>query len=115
MKAGTYYIGDLCYLADVWEDILDIMHGGTGMNKHETEDGKIVEFAQFRTMYGDGTYDDQEGRRYDVDSGTIGCYPVSKYIGDIWGGNIIEFEKDFTVSKVDGVLKFGHIEINTKV
>jgi len=32
----------------------------------------------FRTAYGDGTYTDQEGREYGVDSGTIGILPLDK-------------------------------------
>jgi len=32
----------------------------------------------FRTAYGDGTYVDQEGREYGVDSGSIGILPLDK-------------------------------------
>jgi hypothetical protein len=105
LKAGFYYVGDLCYIT---EDA----HCGVNVFEYENDNGDSVTCANFRTTYGDGTYNDQDGRRYDVDSGTIGCFPVSKYFDE---GNVIEFKEDFEVSKKDGVIKFGHIEINTNV
>ena len=81
-EAGTYYIGDLCYinheLGLSWDDICDHIDELV-FNIGDTKLGWMG------TQYGDGTYFDQEGRKYSVDSGTIGCVKVSNLI-DATGG-----------------------------
>lgn len=52
-----------------------------------------VRTAQFGTMYGDGCYQDENGRDYGVDSGLIGCIRVegiSDESADFQGGNILK-------------------------
>ncbi len=70
-----FYIGDICYvLSDkVYDDLWGEKHGYKDGIYNDPETG--VSFAVAETAYGDGTYSDNEGREYDVDSGTIGLVP----------------------------------------
>lgn len=110
-KAGTYYVGDLCYiLSDVWDEVC---------NHFEEEvftlnDGRKV--AWYQTEYGDGTYLDQDGDEYDVDSGTVGCVMVEGIPVGRWGeGNamIVDFLEDFNTYSQFGVIHIGNIRIDT--
>lgn len=123
MPSGNYYVGDLCYvLHEVWDEVCGIMFkdmSNDNNGEFMLKDGR--RFAVYGTAYGDGTYKDQYGNRYDVDAGIIGCILVSdiKLIsGDWWsndtdGGNVIEFKSDFVCECNDGVIQFGHIMIDT--
>ncbi len=119
MPAGQYYIGDLCYvMSDAeWDDFCSITIQGHRCLSGEflLNDGR--RFATHQTKYGDGLYKDQFGNRYGVDAGLIGCIRiddirVEKYnIKEL--GAIVEFKTDFVTSYEDGVIKFGHISIDT--
>ncbi len=110
LPAGRYYVGDLCYVVegDDWDRLLDITNFGDGEFKI---DG--VRFAIYGTMYGDGTYIDEQGRDYDVDSGTIGCIPISYTKGGISGGQEISFGSSFRTGVEDGEIFFGDVSIQT--
>lgn len=125
MKAGNYYIGDLCYvLGDYWEEFCALTIEG-----HNCKDGKFqfkdgTEFTTYKTMYGDGTYLDQFGRAYCVDAGLIGCVLVSdikSVSGDVAKvlesakdlGNFIDFKEDFKCYSENGQIYFGNIQIDT--
>ena len=127
MPAGTYYIGDLCYVMDEeWDEFCTITIDG-----HNCIDGEFAlsdgrRFATYGTKYGDGAYTDQFGNQYGVDAGLIGCIKVDDIRGmsiDSIGsmGNVVVFDKDFVTSggrsdnwnKWDGVIHIGHIDINT--
>lgn len=92
MKAGRYYIGDLCYILDEkdWGEVCDLTFpfdtdyhkdvanveiGG----KFTLKNGKII--SLYGTEHGDGTYhiknmkDNNIGKLY-VDSGTLGCVMI---------------------------------------
>lgn len=62
-----YVIGDICNAlsSDDWANYC--------INE-ELPEGAF----SFHTSIGDGTYFDQEGREYNVDSGTIGILPLDK-------------------------------------
>lgn len=128
MKAGVYYVGDLCYVFkdEDWINICDLtttktecLHG-----EFELSDGR--RFAMYGTYWGDGDYRDQQGRRYLVDSGTIGCALMSDITGreddirlgdmaNTGGGQVIEFKEDFSTSRnEDGIIRIGHVIINTR-
>ena len=71
-----FYIGDICYvLSD------EVYHRFWG-DRHNYEDGVLTDpesgfrFAVNRTAYGDGTYADEYGHEYPVDSGVIGLVPL---------------------------------------
>lgn len=118
MPAGRYFVGDLCYVMHPqWEEFCDLTIVG-----NDCVDGQFalkngVKFAQFRTEYGDGRYDDQLGNEYPVDAGLIGCILVDDISDtEAWmkGGNIIDFPADFECyAEEGGTLNFGHISIQT--
>lgn len=125
LKAGTYYVGDLCYVLEHrWDDVCNQI-----IKNHKCLDGIFqledgTKFASIGTMYGDGTYEDQFSHTYFVDAGLIGCIEVSAlYPDDIETGKncgkIVTFDKDFTVSGTrqdddwDGEIRIGHIRIFT--
>ena len=123
LPAGIYYVGDLCYVVDddEWKEycsrsfpfdddneVVGIFQASSGAS-----------YAQFGTMYGDGTYLDNYGNKYPVDSGSIGCVPIS----EIWTaldnpetiklGNIVTFTEPLKVSynSETGVISIGNIDI----
>jgi hypothetical protein len=119
MPAGTYYIGDLCYvLHERWEEFCDI-----SFNSHERLDGKHqfkdgTEFVAFGTAYGDGAYLDNKGNEYGVDAGLIGAVKVDAIIdqgeNNVSFGHIHTFDAPWEAYADDGVLHFGKIVIDTK-
>lgn len=119
MQAGTYYIGDLCYVMhDRWGEFCDATIDGTSVKDgvFVLLDGCVV--ASFTTAYGDGTYEDFAGNSYPVDAGLIGCIKMSDIAeserGNVEGcGNMFTFEDDFEVGSRDGVITFGGVTIDT--
>lgn len=119
MKAGTYYIGDLCYVMhDRWDEFCGLTCSG-----HRVLDGEFnladgTRFATYTTMYGDGNYFDETGKSYDVDAGLIGCIRVEDIdftdpSNSIVGGRVVEFSKDFTTFSAGGVITIGNVSIDT--
>ena len=117
MKAGKYYVGDLCYvLGDRWDEVCDLI-----IVDHKCLDGEFelkdgTKFAIYSTAYGDGYYIDQQANGYPVDSGSIGCVRVDDITEgelDKMGGNIFDFEEDFETGEEDGIIRIGDIEIDT--
>lgn len=119
LKKGTYYVGDPSYIFnDSWDVII-----------HETDYFEISEIfgedcCVGDTAYGDGTYCDNFGRKYNVDSGLIGILPISlinidneitiEEIEKSYDMHIIEFNDDFEVSISNGIFEFDDIIIDTK-
>ena len=120
-KAGTYYIGDPCYIFDKsWGKVLDIAR--------YFESENVVNLFGFdclagSTAYGDGTYFDNFGKDYCVDAGLIDILPVElldidkcytkEQIENEEGMHIVTFESDFDVWISNGHFYFGNIDINT--
>jgi len=113
MKAGKYYVGDLCYVMhDAWHEFCELT-----IEDHVCKDGQFTlkdgrEFAFRQTAYGDGTYTDQLGRMYYVDAGLIGCIlyddiDFTDELNDTKGGQVIEFTEDFEVEYDSGLISFG--------
>lgn len=123
MPAGRYYIGDLCYVMhDEWDEACAMFfppnHVGRGVEGEFTlRDGR--RYASFGTAFGDGEYYNNMGTSHCVDSGSIGCIRIEDIRDDTYGnieslGSVVEFEQPFEVEKVGrGLLKFGHVEIET--
>jgi hypothetical protein len=120
MIAGKYYVGDLCYVMndEEWREVcnLTIVNHTMVNGEFNLPDGR--RFAMYSTAYGDGEYLDQDGRSYCVDSGSIGCILLSdiktqnyKHIEEL--GNHIEFKNDFVTDGDNGIMRFGHITIDT--
>ena len=118
MKAGKYYVGDLCYvLGDRWTEVCDLIIVGNKCLDGEFKLSDGTEFAIYCTAWGDGVYVDQFGNAYPVDSGSIGCVLVSSITPgelDKMGGNLLDFDHDFETSSMDGVIIIGEIEIDTQ-
>jgi hypothetical protein len=119
MQTGKYYIGDLCYvLSKEWEEFCDITISGDECKSGEFElkDGR--KFATYLTAYGDGCYSVNIGGECGVDAGLIGCILVDD-IHDAANlelenlGIIVEFDTAFETGESDGVICFGHVEIDT--
>ena len=70
------WIGDLCYVPSVgkddkvWMPLVDDTFSDADAGTYRLTDGRQV--VMRGTAYGDGTYPDQNGKGYGVDSGTIG-------------------------------------------
>ena len=115
MKAGKYWVGDLCYvLGNRWSEVCDIVIDGHTCLSGEFELNGVA-FAMYGTAHGDGVYHDAKMRSYPVDSGTIGCVLLDD-IDDGANtslGNIIEFSHDFVTGESDGTIRFGELEIIT--
>lgn len=128
MKAGKYYIGDLCYVIGddaTWSEVCDLFFEGRddhGCNEGEFElkDGR--KFACYSTKYGDGLYPSNIGANLSVDAGCIGCILVSDITDpDVTEarmmslGTIYEFTTDFVTggSRDTGTIQFGRVVVET--
>lgn len=122
MPAGKYYIGDLCYVMHPeWDEVCDLFfpaasYPGQAEGEFVLKDGR--RFASFGTAYGDGTYCSNIGTEHGVDSGSIGCIRVEDIRDNTYDdierlGAIVEFDHPFEVSKDQGLLIFGHVQIET--
>lgn len=111
VPAGTYWLGDPCYACPkaLWSDLLD--RSNCFAEPMGTVAGHNV--YAFGTAHGDGTYLDREGNEYPVDAGLIGLTPVSLSIPEPSGCHKITFNKDVECYSLDGVLYFGHVQIDT--
>ena len=138
LPAGTYYVGDPCYAVpdEWWQDVLEET-GYLGLyatlesmkENRYSYDGDLFGMWEYKgytiagasTKHGDGTYKDQNGNCYGVDSGTIGVVPVAMIRADdlLWikakpDGQIVTFPYSFTVTRAeDGMINVGHISIDT--
>ena len=122
MPAGKYYIGDLCYVMHPeWDEVCDLFfpanHPPRGVEGEFTlKDGR--RFASFSTAYGDGSYRSSIGTSHSVDSGSIGCIRVEDIRDNAYDnieelGAIVEFDRPFEVRADQGLLIFGHVQIET--
>ncbi len=119
MPAGRYYIGDLCYVMHPeWDEFCELTIQGERCLDGEftLKDGR--RFASFGTAYGDGTYRSNIGTEHSVDAGLIGCIRVEDIRDDQYSnieelGAIVEFDQPFEVSEDQGLIVFGHVQIET--
>ena len=121
MKAGKYYVGDLCYVMHPqWEEVCELLFAGRtdhGCNEGEFTLKNGVKFAIYNTAYGDGTYQDlwNDGE-YPVDSGSIGCIRVEDVDdAEAWLDGMTEwtFDKDFETSTDGERITIGRVCIDT--
>jgi hypothetical protein len=112
IPAGTYFVGDPGYAFDdhgVWMELLKSADFESRDLLEASARGRS--FVASGTAYGDGEYEDREGRRYPVDAGLIGVVPARGKTP--WGMHRIEFPDEFTVSYEDGTIYIGTIAIET--
>lgn len=123
MPAGNYWIGDLCYiLENEWSEVCDIMDAAEQEDPENYGSGEFVlsdgrRFAVYKTRWGDGTYEDAQGRKYSVDSGTLGCIQFNDDKSSEDHSHVINFRKEFDTGYSDkdqSVIRFGHIHIDTE-
>jgi hypothetical protein len=85
MKAGKYYIGDLCYVMhDQWDEFCDITIDDRVCKEGEFRLKNGTNFATYGTQYGDGTFYDQNKYEYGVDAGLLGCIRVEDIDDPEW-------------------------------
>lgn len=119
MKAGTYYVGDLCYVMhNEWREVCEFICSDTHPTDGEFTLKSGVRFACYGTMYGDGSYECSYGKDLGVDSGTIGCILVddidlTNKNNSVRDGVVIEFKHDFHTYSEDGTLTFGDYKVWT--
>jgi len=119
MRAGKYYVGDLCYVMHPeWDEFCDITIDGTSVLEGEFNLSDGRRFATYGTAYGDGEYYSNTGTTHSVDAGLIGCIRLEDITDDTYDnisslGAIVEFPDDFETGAEDGVIRFGHIVIDT--
>ena len=125
LKAGTYFIADPCYSiptenipTDQWDHVLQQsgFFCDTSKATFETYKGSQGSVLAFSTLYGDGSYEDEYGNRYGVDSGLIGAILLSdidpaKF--NITLGAVHTFDTDVKCIEIEGILYFGDVCINT--
>ena len=119
MPAGRYAIIDLCYVMHPeWDEFcaLTIRDHQCLEGEFNLKDGR--RFATLSTAYGDGTYRSNIGTSHSVDAGLIGCIRVEDIRDNTYDnieslGAIVEFDQPFEVSEDAGLLKFGHVLIET--
>lgn len=126
MRAGTYYVGDLCYvMKDKWDDVIEKMYPN---GQDESCEGELMasdgtKFAYYKTAWGDGSYYDQNGNRYSVDAGLIGCVRWEDIVDQEEAEDIVKrrhgqkitFDYDFYVSYEPhgGLISIGNVTIET--
>lgn len=121
MRPGTYYVGDLCYVMHPqWREVCNLMFATKGNNvlNGEFNLANGVRFALHGTAYGDGTYQDQQGRKYPVDAGLIGCICVEDVYDPEWwlqGMQTVVFDHPFEIQYDNGVIKFVEHYPNGKI
>jgi len=119
MKAGKYYVGDLCYvLHDRWDEFCALTCSGSRVLDGEFNLRDGTRFATYTTRWGDGNYFDEQGKSYDVDAGLIGCVALEDInfadpSNSIVGGRVVEFVRDFATFSSGGVISIGTITIDT--
>jgi hypothetical protein len=114
IPAGKYWLGDPCYIIpdEDWDDFLI----KTDYFEYSLVEVKGYKVIGFHTYYGDGTYYDNFGNEYSVDSGTIGLVPVEIGIKNIHAelAKSVEFREDVLCYEDSGILHFGEYIIDTK-
>ncbi len=111
LPPGLYLIGDPTYFSLSERDFQQVLSGEDGVLTSES--GEM--FAIFH-IGADGIYEDNEGFEYEVDSASIGAYPINSVDEvDTAVGRCVEFSEEVTVAfdKELGLLRlrFGEIEI----
>jgi hypothetical protein len=108
LPAGTYVIGDPCYVIEdgEWSDFCE-----------STKDENLIvaphgdgHAVGVHTVHGDGRYYGDDGNEYPVDSGMIGLVPVE---GPIEGHDFVTFDEDIRCMRDGGYIVLGHIRIDT--
>jgi hypothetical protein len=114
LKAGKYFIGNPCYVMGLGEhrSWIKVLEDSSYFDKPYERDGHTA--IAFGTKWGDGVYHDLLGLSYCVDAGMIGAIPVElveKEEHEL--GDVVNFSRDFDCYSENGILRFGHVTIDT--
>ena len=123
LPAGTYFIGDPCYLfghddegTKKWEDICNQIDEEPAYVGKLISQGDRLAFIG-GTANGDGTFYDHENHEYGVDAGLLGCSPIEwnsyKYEDLEKLGHVHTFDDQFQCTWIDGNFSFGSFIIHT--
>ena len=116
-----YYVGDLCYVMPDWDIVCDITIDGPDVKSGVFALPDGTRFAMYSTAEGDGSYEDQHGNQYGVDSGSLGIVDIENVNPSLTMEDLNEyghvFELDFdpfddTYSD-EGIIHLGIASINT--
>jgi hypothetical protein len=116
LPAGQYIVGDPCYAVEeqgLWMSLLESADFGSNPHVYEAQH-KQHQFTAVSTLYGDGVYEDEQGRSYGVDAGLIGVTPAPNATTAPNGTHLVHFDQPFQVSKEDGVITIGNLTIDTR-
>jgi hypothetical protein len=104
-----------------WKEVSDLMYPSCA--QHRVVEGEFTlkdgrRFASFSTAWGDGEYRSSINTLHSVDSGSIGCIRMEDIRDNTYPdierlGAIVEFAEPFEVDADQGLLKFGHVLIET--
>ena len=118
LPAGNYYIGDLCYVVENWEEYHQLFFPNDGSDDQHIgvfTNSEGVKFANYGTAFGDGIYYDEERNEYAVDSGSIGCIPIEAIQEPHALGNVVYFPVEFDCEYIEssGTIRIGDVFIDT--
>ena len=113
MPPGDYVIGDPAYT--ISKDLKDECRRNLRYEQPFLLQGS--QCLVFSTAYGDGTYPDQDGFEYPVDSGAIGMIParlteVDEHTRELVKHVSFDQRMECSADYRRNILKFGHITIN---
>lgn len=119
VPAGTYIVGDPCYVLHQWWDaFLDNIDSIRNTSTFKIDNDVEITCVFFDTAYGDGAWRGSDGQVYAADAGMLGLVPaiVLEYGEEApgWYNKLVTFDQDFTAYH-DGVgrMDFGGIKVNT--
>ena len=126
LPAGTYWIGDPCYLVadEDWDELLRTT-GFFGLPDHSSTnwDDGLFEYKggtcfAWGTSYGDGLFsllDDQrqEVAELGVDAGLLGILPDTGVVPTLMYK--VTFDEDFEVWERNGLFYFGGYTVDTNI
>lgn len=115
IPAGRYWVGDPGYAYEDHGLWIQLLESADYLQADRLLEAQVGEerFVASGTAFGDGTYEDREGRSYPVDAGLIGVVPVRPRQDTPWGMHEVEFDQEFDVSYEDGTIYIGPIAIET--
>ena len=126
LKAGTYYLGDPCYMfgdSKQWEEFYDALEAQDEDHGNQILHCKGLECFAHSTCYGDGGYPllqgDEEFGTLDVDAGCLSCIPAELLdhitVSPGFERNYVinQFCQDFEVGYESGIFEFGDLTVPT--